>query len=109
MDERARPGTYGDAVRLERVEVVGRHVLVVEGDHGGTVGDLPERREVGVVADQLVGDDLGGGDALGLGEQAQREAERDRGLGHHPGQLPAPDDGERGSAVATGRGHDRSL
>ena len=42
------------------------------------VGDLAQRVEVAVVADEVVGDHLGGGDALGLGEQAQREAERDR-------------------------------
>ena len=38
------PGAYGDAVRLERVEVVGRHVLVVEGDHAGA---SVTRRSVG--------------------------------------------------------------
>ena len=84
-------------------------MLVVEGDHAGALGDPAQRRQVGVVADELVGDDLGGGDALGLGEQAQREAQRDRGLGHHPGELAAADDGERGGAVRAGRGHARSL
>ena len=63
--------------------------------------DLTQRVEVAVVADQLVGDHLRGRDALGLGEQPQREPERDRGLRHHPGQLAAADHGEGGG----GRGH----
>ena len=97
VDERARPGSYGDPVGLERVQVRGRHVLVVERDHARALGDPAQRRQVGVVTDELVGDHLGGGDALGLGQQAQRQPQRDRGLGHHPGQLAAPDDGERGA------------
>ena len=64
-----------------------------------------QRLEVAVVADQLVGDHLGGRDALGLGQQPQREAERGGGLGHHPGQLAAADDGEgRGDAWVAGTG-----
>ncbi len=50
-----------------------------------------------MVTDELVDDDLGGRDALGLGEQAQRDAERGGRLGHHPRELPASDDrDERG-------------
>jgi hypothetical protein len=82
---------------LEGVEVPGGHVFVVEGDDGAPVGHLHERVEVAVVADEMVGDDLRGGDAVGLGEQAQRQTERDGRLGHHPGQLTAADHGEGGS------------
>ena len=39
-------------------------------------GDLPQRLEVAVVADQRVGDDLRRRDALGLGQQPQRDAQR---------------------------------
>ena len=52
-------------------------------------------------ADQ-VRDDLRGGDALGLGEQAERESHRDRGLRHHAGELSATDDGEGGGELGHG-------
>ena len=62
VHERLRPGAYGEP-RLQRVQVLGRHVLVVEGDHLAALGDPLQRRQVAVVADQLVGDDLGRRDA----------------------------------------------
>ena len=46
VHQRLRPGAHGDAVGLERVQVLGRHVLVVEGDHRAAVGDLAQRVEV---------------------------------------------------------------
>ncbi len=101
MHERLGPGPDRDAVGLEGVQVLGGHVLVVEGDDRAAGGDGAQRVEVAVVADQLVGDHLRRGDALGLGEQAQRQPQRDGGLRHHPGQLAAADDGEGGSAVGT--------
>ncbi|HET6165468.1 MAG TPA: ATP-grasp domain-containing protein, partial [Marmoricola sp.] len=58
VHEGVRPGADGDAVGLERVQVLGRHVLVVERDHLAAVGDQPERGEVGVVADLVVRDHL---------------------------------------------------
>ena len=50
-----------------------------------------------VVPDELVGDHLRRRDALGLGQQPQRDAHRRGGLGHHPRQLPTTDhrDGRR--------------
>ena len=96
VDERLRPGAYGEPVGLERVQVLGGDVLVVEGDHRTPLGDPAERVEVGVVADQVVGDDLGRRDSLRLGEQPQRQPEGDRRLRHHPGELATADDGEGG-------------
>ena len=61
----------------------------------------PQGVEVAVVAHRRVADHLGRGDARGLGEQPQREAERDGRLGHHPCQLATTDDGdEAGRGVA---------
>ncbi len=97
MDQRLRAGPDSEPGVLERVQVPGGHVLVVERDDRAPVGRLHEGVEVAVVADEMVGDDLRGGDAFGLGEQPQRQTERDRRLRHHPGQLTAADHGEGGS------------
>ncbi len=85
VHERAGTRTARHAGGLQLVQVLGRHVLVVERHDRAAVGDLPQRVEVGVVADHVVGDHLRRGDTLGLGQQPQRHAERDRGLRHHPG------------------------
>ena len=94
-----RAGTDGDAVSLEGVQVGRRHVLVVEGHDRAAGGHRAQGGEVGVVADDVVGDHLGGRDALGLGEQPQRQAQRDRWLRHHPGELTATDHGKGGGAL----------
>ena len=80
----------------------GRHVLVVEGHHRAAVDDGPQHVEVAVVADHVVGDHLRGGDALGLGEQPQRQGQGDGRLRHHPGELAAADHGQHGSARGRG-------
>ena len=92
VHQRLGPGSHRQ-VGLERVQVVGRHVLVVEGDHLAAGGDLAQGGEVGVVAHQLVGDHLCCAHARRLGEQPQRDAQRGGGFGHHPGQLAAADHG----------------
>ena len=104
MHQRLGPGPHRDARLGERVQVLGRHVLVVEGDHLRAVGDLPQHLEVGVVADQRVRDDLGGRDPLGLGQQPQRDPERGGRLRQHPGQLSAADHGD-----AARLGHAQTL
>ena len=53
-----------------------------------------ERGEVGVVADDVVGDHLGGRDTGRLGEESERDAQGRGRLGHHPCQLAAADDGD---------------
>ncbi len=68
-----------------------------------------QRLEVAVVADQRVAHHLGGGDVGALGEQPERDAEGDGGLGHHPGELAAADDREHGRRHGGGRGHATSV
>ncbi len=102
MHERVRAGPHGHAVRRQRAQVVGRHVLVVEGHHRGAGGHRAQRLEVAVVADDGVRDDLGRGDALGLGQQPQRHAERGGRLRQHPGELAAADDRDGRSVVGHG-------
>ena len=85
--------------------MLGRHVLVVEGDDGGAVGQRPQVGEVAVVADP----DVGGDERRRLGrvggQHPQRLPQRDRGLVRHPGQLPAADhrhDGRAGARIEWG-------
>ena len=99
VHERLGSRPYGDAEVLEGVQVLGRHVLVVEGDDGAPRRDLTQGLQVAVVADDVVGDDLGGRDSRGLREQPKGQPEGDCRLSHHPRQLPAPDHGERGGEV----------
>ena len=94
MHQRVRPRADGEPVGLQRPQVLGRDVLVVERDDLAAGGDRPEGRQVAVVADDVVGDHLRGRDALGLGEQPQRQRQGGGRFRHHPGQLPAPDDRE---------------
>src|SRR5680860_1337978 len=78
------------------MQMTRRDVLVVEGDDRAASGDLTQCVQVPVVAYRRARDHLRGRVAGALREQPQRDAERDRGLGHHPSQLAAPDDGEHG-------------
>ena len=94
MLERVRARAYGDAVGLERPQVVGGDVLVVEGDDVAAAGEGAQRLEVVVVADDDVVDDLGGRGPGGLAEQPDPDAEPDGGLVQHPGELAAPDDAD---------------
>ena len=91
-----RAGSAGVPLGLERPQVLGRHVLVVERDDRDVGDDGPQVVEVGVVADPVVGDDLGGRDVGALGEQPDADAEADGGLLHHAGELAAADDGQIG-------------
>ena len=98
----AGPGRDPVAGRLQGAQVLGRHVLVVEGDDGGAVGERRQGGEVAVVAEPDVGGDQGGGLGRVGGQHAQRLAEGDRRLVRHPGQLPAADhrhDGQAGARV----------
>ena len=66
-------------------------MLVVEGDDVAARGEGPQRREVVVVTDGDVRDDLGGRVVGGLGEQPEPDAEGDAGLVRHPRELAAAD------------------
>ena len=96
------PGRTATPASAQRVQVLGRHVLVVERDDPCPAGDLAQHLEVAVVTDERVGDDLGRRDALGLGQQPQRDPQRRGRLGHHPRELPAADHGDGGREVGHG-------
>ena len=81
MHQRVRAGADGDAVRLQRAQVLGRYVLVIEGDHVAALGELAQRVEVAIVADDVVGDDLGGRDVVGLDQDTEVQT---------PTRRPAP-------------------
>ena len=53
--ERVRTGPHDDPVGLERPQVLGRHVLVVEGEHVAALGEAAQRLEV------VLGPDVGRG------------------------------------------------
>ncbi len=76
---------------LQRAQVLGRHVLVVEGDDGAALDDPLQRGQVAVVADLVVGHHLGRAHAVGLGQQPQTDPHRGGRLREHPGQLAATD------------------
>jgi hypothetical protein len=100
VDQRIRAGRDPVTGPLERVQVRGRHVLVVEGHDGGAVGEALEGRQVAVVTDPHVG----GHERRGLGrigrQHPQGLPEGDRRLVRHPGQLPAADHRHDGRARA---------
>jgi hypothetical protein len=107
VHERGRSWRDPGAGRLESAQVVGRHVLVVEGHHGGALGHPPQVVQAGVVAE----DDVGGDERGRLGpvrrQHPQGLAECDRRLVGHAGELPSADHrhhGQAGTAV-DGCGH----
>lgn len=54
VHERVGPGAYGDAVRLQRPQVLGRHMFVIESDHVTAACETPQRLQVAVVTDDDV-------------------------------------------------------
>lgn len=91
MHQRLRARPYGHAVRDQRAQVLGGDVLVVEGEHGTSRG---ERGKVGVAA-LVTNDGVVHGERGGLlrrpGEDAEADAEGNRRLTGHPGELAATD------------------
>ena len=107
VHQRVGSGRDPVAGRLQRAQVLGGHVLVVEGDHGGALGEREQGVEVAVVAEADVRGHEGGRLVGAGGEDPQRLAERDGGLVRHPGQLAAADHGDDGQSGARvdGSGH----
>jgi hypothetical protein len=107
VDERGRPRCHPVAALLERREVLGGHVLVVERHDGGALGQALEVGQLAVVADVDVGGDERGGLRRVGREDAEGLAERDGGLVGHAGQLPAADhrDHRQAGAAVEWRGH----
>ena len=97
--QRGAARVHGDAVVLEGLQDVGRHVLVVEGDDVARGGEGPHGLEVGVVPDRGAGHDERRGGALALGEDRELDAELDRRALHHPGELAAADDADDGEST----------
>ncbi len=81
---------------------LGRHVLVVEGQHVGSGGNAAQVVKVGVRTDHHVGGDLRSRIVGGGGQHAQRLPERDRGLMGHPSKLTAADHRYLGAPPACG-------
>ena len=94
VHQRARAGGDPVAGVLQGAQVLGRHVLVVEGDDGGAVGDPLQGGEVAVVADVHVGRDQRRRLVRSCRQHPQRLAESDRRLVRHPGELATSDHGD---------------
>jgi hypothetical protein len=99
-----RAGAAGVPLCAQRRQVLGRYMLVVEGDDGAVPSHGPQVVEVEVVTDDGVADDLRGGDVRPFDQHPQRYAERDSGRLHHAGELATTDDRDPGS---THRRHGR--
>jgi hypothetical protein len=93
--QRRRPGQHPDPGLGQRPQVLGRHVLVVEGHYVATPGEVLQVRQRPVVADHHVAGHQRRPVVRRVGQQPQRLAERDRGLMGHPGQLAGADHADR--------------
>ena len=87
-----RAGADDDALGLQGAQVLGRHVLVVEGQHVAAGGESAQGVEVVLVADLGARDDERGAVLRVAREHPQRDAEPDRRCRHHPGELSATHD-----------------
>ncbi|OAX67786.1 hypothetical protein A5N15_00675 [Rothia kristinae] len=90
------PGPHGDPLLLEDPQVLGGHVLVVEGHDVHPAGELPQDGQVGVVPNGGVGDDGGGAGFGGFGQHAQLDAQLGGLRDIMAGQLPSADHADHG-------------
>ena len=60
MNERGGPGADGDALSLECAQVVGGHMLVIEGHDRHAIGQTEQGVQVIVAAEDHVSGNLGG-------------------------------------------------
>ncbi|GGX36019.1 hypothetical protein GCM10010353_58850 [Streptomyces chryseus] len=90
------PRADGDAVRFQGPQVLGRDVLVIEGDHVAAAREGAQRVQIAVVADDDVADDLGRRVLGGVTEELESDAEGDARLVGHTGELTATDHADYG-------------
>ena len=91
MHQRVGAGAHGDAVRLQGPQVLGGHVLVIEGDHVAAAREGTQRVQVAIVADDDIADHLRRGVLRGVTEELEPDAEGDARLVGHTGELAAAD------------------
>lgn len=84
-------GAHGDAVRLQGPQMLGRDVLVIEGDHVAAAREGPQRVQVAIVADDDLAHHLGRRVLGSVTEQLEFQAEGDTRLVGHAGELTAAD------------------
>lgn len=101
--ERVGAGVHGEAVLDQGTDVLGGHVLVIEGDRVAPLGEVTQVRQGPVVAQAHVGDHAGGALVRGVGQDPKLDAEGDGRLLGHPGQLARSDHADDGSD-GTGQG-----
>ena len=91
VHQRVGPGADGDAVRLQGPQVLGRDVLVIEGDHVAAAREGTQRVQVAIVADDDLADHLGRRVLRSVTEELESDAEGDARLVGHTGELTAAD------------------
>lgn len=91
VHQRVGTGTHGDAVRLQGPQVLGRDVLVIEGDHVTAAREGTQRVQVAIVADDDFAHHLGRRVLRGVAEELESDAEGDTRLVGHTGELTAAD------------------
>ena len=91
VHERVGAGADGDAVRLQGPQMLGRDVLVIEGDHVAAARERTQRVQVAIVADDDIADHLGRRVLRGVTEELEPDAEGDARLVGHTGELTAAD------------------
>ena len=105
-DQRARRRKHTDTFADQHLEVLDRHVLVVEGQRVAATRRSAEVVEAVVAAEHHIGADLGGRLVGGRRQDTQTLPQCDGGLMGHARQLTTADHGDhghpRGSCVTTG-------
>ncbi|GAB3570433.1 hypothetical protein GCM10027344_36130 [Spelaeicoccus albus] len=75
MHERLGPGPDDDAVRDERPEMFGRHMLVIECQHIDVAREFAQGRQIGVIPDRCIWNHLGRAHVWALGKYLETDAE----------------------------------
>ena len=97
VHERIRTGPHGHALGLEGAQVLGGHVLVVEGEDVHVRREAAQGLQIGVVTGGRTVHGGHGARVRGLCEDPQLHSESGGGGGHHAGQLTAAHDADDGT------------